>query len=110
MVDPSRKLFGGSLPFFLSQALAITFEDTVIRLVRHRSFKVPVVLARAVGYIWVITWLCICTPWQINWTLRAGMDYSQHIPVSLIDHIVPSLGVMVTAERLAAVGALGIKA
>ena len=108
MVDPSGKLFGASFPLFFSQALAITFEDAVVRLVRHRGFKVPLVLARAVGYIWVITWLCISTPWQINWTLRAGLNYSEHIPVSLVNHIMPSLGVM--AERLAAMGPLGMKA
>ena len=108
MVDPTGKLFGASFPFLFSQAFAITFEDAVLTFVRHRGFKVPLVLARAVGYMWVITWLCISTPWQINWTLRAGMTRSHHIPVSLIDHIIPSLGL--TGERFAAVGSLGIKA
>ena len=49
LVDPSHKLFGASFPFFFSQAVAITFEDAVIALVRRSGVKVPQVLARAVS-------------------------------------------------------------
>ena len=108
MVNPSRKLFGASFPFFFSQAVAITFEDAVIGLVRRSGVKVSPVLARAVGYAWVVAWLCISAPWMTNWMLRAGTIDTQHVPVSLIDRIAPSLGA--SAARLAEVGTLGLKA
>ena len=108
MVDPSRKLFGASFPFFFSQAIAITFEDGMIGLVRRSGVKVPPGLARAAGYAWAVAWLCISAPWMINWTLRAGIIDTQRVPVSLIDRIAPSLGA--SAARLAEVGTLGLKA
>ena len=103
MVDPS--LFGASFPFFFSQAVAITFEDAVIESVRRSGIKVPLVLARTVGYVWAIAWLSISWPWLFNWKLYAGVTESQHLPISLIDHIAPNFGA--TAARLAAAGPLG---
>lgn len=109
LVDPSRKLFGASFPFFFSQAVAITFEDAVIALVRRGGVKVPQVLARAVGYAWAIAWLCISAPWLINWTLRAGIIDTNRIPISLIDRVAPSLE-MGAARLAAVVPAMGLKA
>lgn len=86
MVSPS--LFGASFPFFMSQAFAITFEDAVIGLVRRSGVRVPVPIARTVGYIWAFTWLCISAPLYINWSL-------------LISFTLPSI-TMTTTEGLSA--------
>lgn len=109
LVDPSHKLFGASFPFFFSQAVAITFEDAVIALVRRSGVKVPQVLARAVGYAWAVAWLCLSAPWLINWTLRAGIIDMNRIPISLVDRVAPSLGTSV-ARLAAVIPAMGMKA
>ena len=108
MVDPSGKLFGASFPFFFFQAVAITFEDTVIDSVQRSGIKVPLGLARAVGYVWAISWLCVSGPWLFNWRLYAGVTESEPLPISLIDYVAPNLGTM--AARLAAAGPLGTQA
>ncbi|KAH9915213.1 uncharacterized protein B0H18DRAFT_1042173 [Fomitopsis serialis] len=95
MVDPS--LFGASFPFYISQAVAITFEDAVIGIVRRTGVKFPQPLARVVGYAWAILWLCISAPWHINWTLKAGVVDTVRVPVSLIDLIAPNLGAFATS-------------
>ncbi|KZT63295.1 hypothetical protein DAEQUDRAFT_641339, partial [Daedalea quercina L-15889] len=89
MVNPS--FFGSSFPFFFSQALAITFEDIVIELVRRSGIKCPRPLAHVIGYAWAVLWLCISAPWLINWTLKAGIIDTNRIPVSLIDRVIPNL-------------------
>ena len=108
MVDPSGKLFGASFPFFFSQAIAITFEDTMIGFVQRSGIKVPLVLARAVGYVWAIAWLSFSWPWLFNWRLYAGVTDGQYLPISLIDRIAPYLGA--TVARLAAASPLGAQA
>ncbi|EPS96327.1 hypothetical protein FOMPIDRAFT_1038192 [Fomitopsis schrenkii] len=71
LVSPS--LFGASFPFFMSQAVAITFEDAVIGLVRKSGIKVPTPIARTVGYAWAITWLCVSAPLYVNWSLLVSL-------------------------------------
>ncbi|KZT63106.1 hypothetical protein DAEQUDRAFT_229749 [Daedalea quercina L-15889] len=94
MVNPS--LFGSSFTFYFSQAAAITFEDTVIELVRRSGVKFPRSLAHLIGYAWAILWLCISAPWLMDWQIRAGFVDSKLVPVSLIDHIAPSLAMKAT--------------
>ncbi|TFK65236.1 hypothetical protein BDN72DRAFT_824770 [Pluteus cervinus] len=72
---------GYSVPFFMSQAIAITFEDMVIRLVRRRSVKIPPTVAHFVGYIWVFVWLSVSMPWLLDWSIRAGCAQPQLLPV-----------------------------
>ncbi|KZT63098.1 hypothetical protein DAEQUDRAFT_770922 [Daedalea quercina L-15889] len=98
MVNPS--LFGSSFTFYFSQAAAITFEDTVIELVRQSGVRFPRSLAHLIGYAWAILWLCISAPWLMNWQIRAGFVDSKCVPVSLIDHIAPKLAM--NATKLAA--------
>ncbi|TFK59222.1 hypothetical protein BDN72DRAFT_781035, partial [Pluteus cervinus] len=47
---------GCSGRFFMSQAIAITFEDMVIAAVRRQGVKVPGMVAHLVGYVWVFVW------------------------------------------------------
>ncbi|TFY61677.1 hypothetical protein EVJ58_g4372 [Rhodofomes roseus] len=90
MVNPS--LFGSSFQFFISQAIAITFEDAVIGIIRRTGVKFPRSLAHLIGYSWAIVWLCVSAPWMINWTLKAGIIDTNRIPISLIDRVAPNLG------------------
>ena len=92
MVDPS--LFGVSFPFYFYQAVAITFEDAVIELVRRSDVKVSQPLARLVGYTWAMLWLCKSAPWLITWMLRIGVIDSDRMSVSVIDRLAPHLGVV----------------
>ncbi|TFY61676.1 hypothetical protein EVJ58_g4371 [Rhodofomes roseus] len=93
MVDPS--LFGASFPFYILQAVAITFEDAIIGIVRRSGVKVPRLLAHLIGYTWAISWLCICAPWSVNWSLKSGIVFTDRIPLSLIDRVIPGLGKVV---------------
>ena len=93
---------------FFSKAVAITFEDAVIGSVQRSGIKVPLVLARAVGYVWAIAWLSFSWPWLFNWRLYAGVTDGQYLPISLIDRIAPYLGA--TAARLATASPLGAQA
>ncbi|TFK66742.1 hypothetical protein BDN72DRAFT_961526 [Pluteus cervinus] len=72
---------GCSVPFFMSQAIAITFEDMVIAVVQRRGVKVPPTLAHLVGYIWVFVWFSVSMPWLLDLWLRAGCGLSELLPV-----------------------------
>lgn len=95
MVNPS--LFGASFPFYFYQAIAITFEDAVIEVVRKSGIKVPQSLAHLIGYTWAVLWLCISAPWLITWMLRMGVIDSDRMTVSVIDRLTPHLS-MVAVE------------
>jgi hypothetical protein len=47
--------------FFLFQAVAITIEDVVIWLARPLRAKLGW-MGRAIGYVWVVLWLCSSAP------------------------------------------------
>ncbi|KAG0707909.1 membrane bound O-acyl transferase family-domain-containing protein [Suillus ampliporus] len=65
----SRTFF--SMPFFLSQAVAITFEDVFIRIAKRLGVKYSV-WTRALGYVWVAAWLGWCVPTLVENMIRAG--------------------------------------
>ena len=92
MVNPS--LFGASFPFYFYQAVAITFEDAVIAVVRRSVVKVPQPLAHLIGYAWAVLWLCISAPWLITWMLRMGVIDSDRMTVSVIDRLTPHLSMV----------------
>jgi hypothetical protein len=53
------------LRFFLSQAVAITFEDAVIALAAGARLKYSHRVWRRIGYIWVYCWFVFSiTPWM----------------------------------------------
>ncbi|TFK66885.1 hypothetical protein BDN72DRAFT_888993 [Pluteus cervinus] len=72
---------GSSAPFFMSQAVAITFEDLVIAVVQRLGLKVPSKLAHIIGYIWVFVWFSISMPWMLDPYLRAGFGSVELLPV-----------------------------
>ena len=55
----------GQARFFLSQAVAISAEDLVIRVATRLGIK-DGALARCIGYLWVVAWCC--------WVFRAPVD------------------------------------
>ena len=59
IIAPS--LFGMSLKFFIQQAVAITFEDVVIRLARRMGVNENQ-WTRIIGYGWVFWWFSHCLP------------------------------------------------
>lgn len=105
MVDPS--LFGASFPFYIYQAVAITFEDAVIEIVRRSGLNVPLPLAHLVGYTWAILWLYVSAPWLISWMLEMGVIDSDRMAVSVVDCITPRLGEL--DVRFAAITPTGSK-
>ncbi|RXW19039.1 hypothetical protein EST38_g6808 [Candolleomyces aberdarensis] len=64
---------GGSLIYFTLQAVAITFEDGVVGLVRRSGVKVPPVLAKLVGYLWVVAWFSFAIPIWMEPHVKAGI-------------------------------------
>ena len=70
-----KRIVSRSVKFFALQAIAITFEDMVIYIAKRLSLfqemklasgKAEVkAVARAIGYCWVVLWLCFSLPmWQ----------------------------------------------
>ncbi|TEB25521.1 hypothetical protein FA13DRAFT_1777387 [Coprinellus micaceus] len=64
---------GGSLIYFTLQACAITFEDAVQGLVRRSGIKVPSLLARVIGYTWVVAWFSFAIPIWMEPHVKAGI-------------------------------------
>ncbi|THH19422.1 hypothetical protein EW146_g1769 [Bondarzewia mesenterica] len=79
MVD--RKYAGSSIPFFISQAVAITAEDTVIALCRSVAVSSSR-LTRLVGYIWVFVWATLTFSMYRDLAVEAGWGWSSEWPFS----------------------------
>ncbi|RPD52491.1 hypothetical protein L226DRAFT_617898 [Lentinus tigrinus ALCF2SS1-7] len=94
MVD--KREFGRSFPFFLSQAAAITFEDTVIAL--GKSYGIaggkegPPRAIKVLGYAWVLLWLQFSGPMYVDWLYEARIVGDPFLPFSPVRSLlVPSL-------------------
>ena len=73
-----KRIVSRSVKFFVLQAIAITFEDTVIYVAKRLSLFQTIkpasgeadgfwakAVARLIGYCWVVLWLCFSLPiWQ----------------------------------------------
>lgn len=64
--------FGGSMRFFLLQALAIHCEDTLISLAGGMGVKQSKMWEIA-GYIWVWQWFTWCIPAWVGPLLESGV-------------------------------------
>lgn len=64
---------GGSLIYFTLQAVAITFEDGAVGLVRRSGVKVPPILAKLIGYLWVVAWFSFAIPIWMEPHVKAGI-------------------------------------
>ncbi|KAG2344223.1 hypothetical protein BDR05DRAFT_882776 [Suillus weaverae] len=89
---------GVSCPFFIYQALAITFEDMIIAAAR-RAGVTETKWTRKMGYVWVFCWFIVtATPW-VTAVGVAGVEGggtalpSRFFPPSLCDILVRSLGI-----------------
>lgn len=81
---------GISLRFFLSQALAITFEDAVLALARRAGFSDwPTRMARIVGYVWVFVWFSVSLPLFQDWQLALYPEFEAVLPFSVVRTYVP---------------------
>ncbi|RPD52490.1 hypothetical protein L227DRAFT_558657 [Lentinus tigrinus ALCF2SS1-6] len=87
MID--KRHFGRSFPFFMSNALAITFEDTVIALAKSCGVAAwgkegsPCALAmKLLGYAWVVLWLRFSGPMFVDWMYEAGVVEGPVLPLS----------------------------
>ncbi|OAX33251.1 hypothetical protein K503DRAFT_775812 [Rhizopogon vinicolor AM-OR11-026] len=65
----SRSFF--SMPFFLLQAFAITFEDMFIRIAGRLNVGGNL-WTRVLGYVWVAAWFGWCAPELVKNMVRAG--------------------------------------
>jgi hypothetical protein len=74
---------GRSFPFFLIQAVAITFEDLVIHLARRTNlaFHSPL-LAQMFGISWVFLWFSCLMPPFIRWSIDLGLTRTEVVPFS----------------------------
>ena len=96
MVAPSH--IGVSFPFFIYQALGITFEDMVIAAARRAGLKETKGM-RVLGYVWVASWFIVtATPW-ITMSGIVGMGSggqtlpSKYFPPSFSGTLINSLGI-----------------
>lgn len=84
---------GTSVRFFILQAVAITFEDTVIDIASRLGYKESKA-SKLIGFIWVFMWFTFCMPIWLDPQLHAGtvdekMRAKEH--VSLILGLMESL-------------------
>jgi len=77
-----KQYLWASMPFFLAQPVAITFETAIIAIVRQAGYTRCTGWIRMVGYIWVFLWFSVSTPWFINWAVYAGLGHSEIFPIS----------------------------
>ncbi|PIL29222.1 hypothetical protein GSI_09271 [Ganoderma sinense ZZ0214-1] len=89
---------GKSMPFFLWQAVVITFEDSVIAAARRLGVGSVAVKegkegsppwwARVFGYVWVSVWLSYSVRLYVSWSFPAGVG-STYMPFSILQKIIP---------------------
>lgn len=68
------KFAGTSLPYFISQALAITMEDAIIALAKRAGAK-PSLWTYFVGYLWVFLWGAYSFSTYRDLSVKAGWDW-----------------------------------
>ena len=90
-----RRVMYRSLKFFLIQAVAISFEDSVIYIAKglFRRGGIEIrrekddkswtgVVVRVIGYCWVTLWLCLALPVLADGTNAAGFNSLERGPVT----------------------------
>ena len=86
------------MPFFLSQAVVITFEDAVIAMARRLEVGSPAAKegkegpplrwVRVLGYAWVSLWFSYSVREYVSWSFPAGVG-SSYVRFSILQKIVP---------------------
>ncbi|KAI0672444.1 membrane bound O-acyl transferase family-domain-containing protein [Trametes maxima] len=78
---------GKSIPFFMLQALVITFEDGVIAVARRvtgSGERGPTLTMRLLGYAWVLVWFSVSLRAQLEWMVPLGVAGPEWLPFSLV--------------------------
>jgi hypothetical protein len=81
---PSNASGAGAMRFFLSQALAITFEDFVIASAKRAGLKQSNKFLRRLGYIWVYCWFVYSLPSWMDFEISSGAYQQGGMKFSLI--------------------------
>jgi Membrane bound O-acyl transferase family len=62
---------GGSVQFYVLQAVAITFEDAVIAIASRLGYK-QCKTFKLIGFIWVFAWFTLSLPMPMDPQVHAG--------------------------------------
>ncbi|KAH7904732.1 hypothetical protein BJ138DRAFT_1166049 [Hygrophoropsis aurantiaca] len=99
----NAKQTGFSWPFFILQAMAITFKDAVIGLARRVGFTKATPLTRLVGYLWVWSWFYASYPAWIDGQIAAGFGNMQVPPFSPIMAAIGLVGRLTGSDQVGSV-------
>ena len=77
----------GELRFFLSQAVAITFEDIVIAAAKKLSYRDGRWVGRVVGYFWVFAWLSYSLRGWVGGGVMGGLWVDRSLEYSVIGKV-----------------------
>ena len=84
---PFEYSFMLAFKFFVMQAMAIQFEDTVLAICR-RVRKTPAsenqIFGRVFGYLWVISWFWFSLGWGGDALLKSNMMRVSDVPVPVV--------------------------
>ncbi|TFK89518.1 hypothetical protein K466DRAFT_661471 [Polyporus arcularius HHB13444] len=85
-----KRYFGRSFPFFLSNAAAVTFEQTLIALAKSVGIagEEPTRAMKLLGYAWVVLWVRFSAPMFADWIYKTGMVENAVLPFSPVKSLV----------------------
>lgn len=70
------------MKFFMLQPLAITLEHIVAAFSQGAGIHLPSSISRAVGYLWVLCWFTVTSPFWIEPVVREGLlEDGYHFPL-----------------------------
>lgn len=81
MLSTRMEYVGRSCPYFIAQAVAITFEDAVIGLARKAGYRKSL-FTRAIGYVWVIFWFTFSIRLFLGWMFSAKYQAAEELSMS----------------------------
>ena len=80
---------GKSVPFYILNAVALAFEDVVIKLARMLGIPGGA-WAKALGFVWVTTWMAWSGSFMLDWMLPFGVGRSFVLPFSIVRAVAPN--------------------
>ncbi|KAF5328770.1 hypothetical protein D9619_011600 [Psilocybe cf. subviscida] len=78
---------GRSMPFFLLQAVVITFEDAVVGVAKMAGITKASPLAKLLGFCWVFAWFALSVSYWLGPTFTAGTFNGSTPDVSLVQYL-----------------------
>jgi len=67
---------GATVQFFFLQAVAITFEDTIIAIASRLGYKESNTF-KLIGFMWVFAWFTFCIPMWLDSQVHSGKMYQE---------------------------------